>query len=148
MANIRPAAAGDIDDLVVLLHTLFSIEKDFQSDSKRQRQGLEMMLANPQGCILVAESDKKVVGMCSGQILVSTAEGGPVLLLEDVIVADEYQRQGVGKLLIKGMTDWAQPRNVSRLNLLADKNNTNALNFYKHIGWQKTQLICLRKYIV
>jgi ribosomal protein S18 acetylase RimI-like enzyme len=32
------------------------------------------------------------------------------------------------------------------LQLLADKNNLPALNFYQKQGWQSTQLVCLRKH--
>jgi hypothetical protein len=31
------------------------------------------------------------------------------------------------------------------LHLLADKKNGEALGFYRHAGWTRTNLICLRK---
>ncbi len=95
MVIVRTAWAGDIGRLTGLLEALFAIEQDFVFDPSRQRQGLAMMLDNPQGCLLVAEEDGQVVGMCSGQLLVSTAEGGLSLLVEDVVV-DEKWRAGGG----------------------------------------------------
>lgn len=147
MTTIRPATREDLHSLTTLLEILFTIEEDFQFDRKRQHHGLQMMLANHQACILVAESKKELVGMCAGQLLISTAEGGQSLLLEDVVVVEEHRRKGVGKLLIDSITEWAKAKHVSRLQLLADKNNQAALRFYENIGWQKTQLICFRKYI-
>jgi GNAT superfamily N-acetyltransferase len=41
--------------------------------------------------------------------------------------------------------DWARERGVKRLELLADRNNSPALEFYRKLNWQSTQLICLHK---
>ena len=143
---IRPAAVGDIDTLVALLRLLFTIEADFQADEERQRRGLAMMLDAPGGLILVAENDGRVIGMCSGQLLVSTAEGGPSLLMEDVVVAEGFRGAGVGRLLVSKMGEWAAARGASRLQLLADRQNSRALAFYAGLDWRTTELICLRKH--
>lgn len=103
------------------------------------------MIDNQRGCLLVAAVDGRVVGMCSGQLTISTAEGGLALLIEDVVVAKQWRRIGIGKCLMNAIAEWARLMKVTRLQLLADRNNEQALNFYKNIGWQSTQLICLRK---
>ena len=143
---IRPAESGDLDALVSLLAILFAIEEDFQIDEKKQRRGLALMLDNRQGLILVAEKDGRVIGMCSGQLLISTAEGGPVLLTEDVIVADGFRSCGIGGKLLAALGEWAAGQGASRLQLLADRTNSPALAFYTRLGWQTTNLICLRRY--
>lgn len=102
------------------------------------------MLANERGCVLVAEAEGRVVGMCTGQLLVSTAEGGLSLLVEDVVVEQQWRDRGVGRLLMTAVSDWARANKVSRLQLLADRNNMPALDFYQSLGWQTTELICLR----
>lgn len=147
MVFVRAAQAGDIDTLVLLLKSLFAIERDFQFDSSRQQRGLAMMLDNPGGCLLVAEAEGRVVGMCSGQLLVSTAEGGPALLVEDVVVFEQWRGRGVGRLLMEALGQWAGKRKVSRLQLLADRNNAPALGFYRRLGWKNTELICLRTFV-
>ena len=43
------------------------------------------------------------------------------------------------------IADRAASKKVSRLQLLADRNNSPALTFYDKAGWQMTELICLRK---
>nr|WP_321513865.1 GNAT family N-acetyltransferase [uncultured Pseudodesulfovibrio sp.] len=143
--SVCPAGHEDLESLVVLLETLFSIEEDFVVDQAKQRRGLELMLNNGRGCILAAKAaDGTVVGMCSGQLTVSTAEGGPAVLIEDVIVQQDWQGQGIGTKLMDGITAWARENEVTRLQLLADRQNLPALDFYKHLGWQPTQLVCLR----
>lgn len=145
MVPIRPAGPADIDSLVSLLHVLFSIEEDFVFNKARQQRGLEMMLNTSRGCILVAEADAAVIGMCSGQLTISTAEGGPALLVEDVVVHENWQGRGIGSRLMEAIIAWAAEQGASRFQLLADRNNRPALDFYEKIGWQTTQLICLRK---
>jgi len=83
--------------------------------------------------------------MCTVQTLISTAEGGPVGLLEDLIVAADFRNQGIAAKLVAEAVNWAECQSLKRLQLLADKNNLPALNFYKKQGWQPTQLVCLRK---
>lgn len=142
---IRSAGSADIDALIPLLHLLFSIEEDFDFDPARQRRGLEMMLGNNSAVILVAEAESRVIGMCSGQLTISTAEGGPALLIEDVVVDKPWQGRGIGRALMAALEQWARARKVMRLQLLADRNNKTGQEFYKALGWQDTSLICLRR---
>ncbi|KAF0188789.1 MAG: hypothetical protein FD168_1313 [Desulfobulbaceae bacterium] len=147
MVIIRPARLADIESLVELLQMLFELEQDFEGNPSRQQQGLRMMLDNPNGCVLVAQGDGQVIGMCSGQLLISTAEGGPALLVEDVVVCESWRGRGVGRLLMEALSAWARDKKVNRLQLLADRSNMAALEFYRCLGWQGTELICLRSCI-
>ncbi|MGZ8947534.1 MAG: N-acetyltransferase family protein [Methylococcaceae bacterium] len=147
MITIRTAYSSDIAQLVDLFNELFTIEADFDFDQDKQTYGLNLLLKSEKDCILVAESlhDNKVLGMCTVQTLISTAEGGPVCLLEDLVVAADFRNQGIGSKLVGEAINWAECQGLKRLQLLADKNNLPALNFYQKQGWQSTQLICLRK---
>lgn len=145
---IRPATRGDLPALVRLLAMLFSIEADFRPDAARQRRGLLCMLADPAGrVVLVAGRDGAVVGMVTGQLVVSTAEGGPAALVEDMVVAPEQRRQGIGAALLRALEAWALERGARRLQLLADRHNAPALRFYERAGWRGTQLVCLRRVV-
>lgn len=143
--HIRNANSADLVPMTGLLNSLFSIEKDFSADGSRQMQGLKMLLGNPRACILVAEEQGEVVGMCTGQIVISTAEGGPSILVEDVVVSSDRQGKGIGTRLMEAVLQFAGENRATRLQLLADCDNTPALKFYNKIGWNKTSLICLRK---
>lgn len=145
--TIRPAQREDLDAMVSLLQALFAIEKDFTSAPDRQRQGLMLFL---DGCgkhrsILVAETDGCVIGMATVQVLISTAEGGHVGQVEDVVVREDSRRRGVGRRLMTALTAWADQRGLMRLQLLADRLNQPALYFYRKMGWRATGLVCLRK---
>ncbi len=143
--SIRSAGSGDLDALVGLLRILFAIEEDFSFDEQRVRQGLRLLLAASRATILVAEQDRQVVGMCTGQVVISTAEGGPALLVEDVVVLPDRRGRGIGRALLDALAAWSLDAGANRMQLLADRNNGGALAFYRHCGWQGTRLICLRK---
>ena len=144
---IRSATAADIPAMVRLLETLFSIEADFMPDSARQQRGLELLLARGEhALLLVAERDGGVMGMCSAQVLISTAQGGEVALLEDVVVDVACRGEGIGAALLEQIEQWARTRGITRLQLLADRSNTPALDFYQRRGWQPTQLMAWRKF--
>jgi len=143
---IRTARPGDIPSLVRLLGLLFSIEKDFQPDPERQRRGLALMLTDlDRRVVLVAEQEGAVVGMVTVQLVISTAEGGPSALVEDMIVDPAHRWRGLGRRLMDAAGAWARERRATRLQLLADRENEPALRFYVHLGWRFTQLLCLRK---
>jgi N-acetylglutamate synthase-like GNAT family acetyltransferase len=145
-AKIRNAQSDDLDALVELLDELISVEADFAVDADRQRKGLSLLLdgCRKHRCVKVAEADGQVVGMCTAQTLISTAEGGPVALVEDMVVSAGYRRKGIGRQLIYSIEAWARQHGMTRLQLLADRTNFSALDFYDKIGWHPTQLICLR----
>jgi GNAT superfamily N-acetyltransferase len=145
--RIRPARSSDLPILVRLLGELFSIEADFAPNAEAQRVGLALLLADPRrGIVLVAERATSVVGMVTGQLVVSTAEGGLSVLVEDMVVEAEHRGHGVGRALLAAVEAWAAERGATRLQLLADRENAPALAFYGRAGWGATQLVCLRRH--
>jgi GNAT superfamily N-acetyltransferase len=147
--RIRPASTADLPALVRLLEALFSIEADFTPDRERQRLGLALMLSDPRRrAVLVAERTGAVIGMVTGQLVVSTAEGGLSVLVEDMVVDAAARGRGVGRTLLRAMESWATKRGATRLQLLADRENVPAIAFYGREGWSATQLVCLRRHPV
>ena len=143
---IRPGRKSDLDALVGLLRELFAIETDFEFDPARHRRGLLRMLqGGEKRRVWVAELNRQVVGMCSAQVVISTAEGDEAAVVEDVIVQAAVRRKGIGGKLMLEVQWWAKARGIRRVQLLADKTNEPALRFYRRGGWNKTNLICLRQ---
>lgn len=142
---IRAAEPGDIAAMTGLLGALFAIEKDFTPNREKQERGLALLLdGSPHRAALVADHGGSVVGMVTGQILVSTAEGGLTALVEDLVVAPAFRGRGVGSRLLAGINGWARAAGAVRLQLLADRDNGPALDFYGRAGWRETNLFCLR----
>ena len=95
--------------------------------------------------MIVAVQSGQVIGMCTGQLLISTAQGGLSALVEDVAVQPDHQGKGVGRRLVAVAEAWAVSQGASRIQLLADRNNAPALAFYQKMKFQTTAMICLRK---
>jgi ribosomal protein S18 acetylase RimI-like enzyme len=140
--NINDAKLEDIPALVELLAALFSIEVDFKPDTAKQVQGLRLLIQSPTtGVIKVArDSEGFAVGMVSAQLVISTAQGAPSAWVEDMIILEKYRGQGLGKALLNEALAWAKQKGASRAQLLVDVENEPALGYYKHLGWETTQL--------
>jgi ribosomal protein S18 acetylase RimI-like enzyme len=141
--TIRDARADDISAMARLLGQLFAIESDFVFREQAQKDGLFLLL-HQAACLLVADEDGVVVGMVSVQPLISTAQGGMVGLLEDLVVDEAWRGKGIGSQLLSAALDWAREQGLTRVQLLADRNNEAALQFYFRRSFQSTQLVCLR----
>ena len=147
--TIRTATRQDIPAMTSLLSALFSIEKDFTPDPVRQARGLSLLLDDAcQNHVLVAEAPGQdhgqVVGMCVGQLMVSTAQGTPSVLVEDVVVEMRARGRGIGRKLIAALAAWGEKCGATRMQLLADRDNGAALAFYQRMGWTRTNMVCLR----
>lgn len=145
MFTYRQAVTRDIPGMIELLRQLFTIERDFSFNPEKHRVGLWMLFQDESAKIFVAELEGRLVGMCTLQILTSTAEGAKVGLLEDLVVDEKFRHEGVGTFLLKTATEWGRKSGLKRIQLLADKYNMPALNFYHKYNWSTTSLICLRK---
>lgn len=107
--HITEADSRDLPDLVALLGELFARERDFTPDPEKQMRALRLILAHPeQGRLFVLRDGGRAIGMANALFTISTAEGGPVVLLEDVILSGHYRNQGLGRRLVEHVLDWAR----------------------------------------
>ena len=145
--KIRKAYQSDISQMCDLLNELFSIEADFVAAPDKQARGLQLLLEDKdRSLVLVAAVGNEVVGMCSVQTLLSTSEGSLVGLVEDVVVRNDYRGKGVATSLLANIFSWCEEKGITRVQLLADRGNQEALDFYVSREWIHTNLICMRKF--
>lgn len=145
--DIRTATTDDIPAMAELLHQLFAIESDFTPDYQKQARGLELLIERPSAIIFVAEINGEVVGMCTIQIIISTAMGMEVGAMEDLIIDVDHRGTGIGSALMRNAERWAAQKKLGRLQLRADKDNGPALCFYRQQGWTRTNLIGCMKHL-
>ena len=145
-ATIDFATHADLEAMADLLCELFTLESDFRPERDKQLRGLRLILDNKQiGRLFVLRVEGEVAGMANALITISTAEGGPVLLLEDVIVKAGFRGRQFGRRLVEHVLDWARANGMPRVTLLADKDNSPALAFYERLGFAPSAMKVLRK---
>lgn len=139
---IACANEEDIPALTELLGLLFSLEQDMQANLDKQARGLTLLLQDTQRTrVLVARDDaQRAIGMVSGQLVISTAEGGFSVWVEDLIIAPTFRGQGLGRILLDSLLHWAKAQGATRAQLLADNDNRPAWNFYERLGWQNMHM--------
>src|SRR6202007_2830183 len=91
LTRIEPATIEDLPSLAELLMDLFSQESHFRPNYNNQMRGLRLILEQPsRGRIFVLRSASQIIGMLNLLFTISTAEGGFVILLEDVIISKDF----------------------------------------------------------
>jgi GNAT superfamily N-acetyltransferase len=149
MDNLRvePATLDDLPELADLLYDLFSQEEDFVPDRDTQLRGLRLILEQPsRGRVFVLRSANRIIGMINLLITISTAEGGFVLLLEDLVVHQDHRGQGYGTKLLDYAIDFAKKKDFLRITLLTDRPNQRSLHFYLKNGFVESGMVPMRMY--
>lgn len=138
--TIESAKEEDLVQMAKLLSVLFAIEQDFTIDFDKQLAGITKLFHHEGKELLVARHDGCVVGMVTMQRLISSAEGDYIGQIEDLVVKESYRKMGVGSRLLNKMRSIAQEYGYKRIQLAADIDNDNALQFYSRRGFYQTHL--------
>lgn len=143
--HIEQATLEDLPQLTDLLFDLFTQEADFVPNRAKQMRGLRLILEQPnRGRIFVVRQNGTILGMINLLFTISTAEGGSVILLEDVIVHREHRGRGVGEKLLAHSIEYAKKKDFARITLLTDRLNEQGQRFFKAHGFIESKMIPLR----
>jgi ribosomal protein S18 acetylase RimI-like enzyme len=148
METFTIATAPDLPQLVALLHALFTQEAEFVPDAARQERGLRLIIENPDaGVILVAKAGDQVCGMVILLFTISTAQGGRVAWLEDMVIRPDARGTSLGSRLLSHAITEARARGLTRISLLTDTVNARAQAFYKKHGFAESPMLPMRLYL-
>lgn len=143
--EVTAATTEDIPALCELLGILFAQEAEFQPDHSLQAAGLREIIDSPErGQILVLRDEGVPRGMVNLLFTVSTALGGRVAILEDMIVHPDHRGGGAGAKLLRGGIEFARSVGCRRLTLLTDRANDAAQRFYARHGFVPSKMLTMR----
>jgi GNAT superfamily N-acetyltransferase len=146
--EIEPATEADLDELSEMLGGLFAQESDFRPDKDKQLRGLRLIFEQPsRGRVFVLRRDGAIVGMINLLFTISTAEGGFVILLEDLVIHKKYHGKGYGSKLLQYAIDFAKQKNFLRITLLTDRPENVAQAFFRKHGFAESSMIPMRLWI-
>jgi GNAT superfamily N-acetyltransferase len=148
LTRIEPATIEDLPSLARLLMDLFAQESDFRPDYNAQMRGLRLILEQPsRGRILVLRSATQIIGMVNLLFTISTAEGGFVILLEDLIIHKDFRGQGFGSELLKYAMEYARKKDFFRITLLTDRMSEESRAFFEKHGFQCSGMVPMRLWL-
>jgi GNAT superfamily N-acetyltransferase len=148
LTRIEPATLQDLPELTQLLMELFAQESDFRPNYNNQMRGLRLILEQPnRGRVFVLRSADRIIGMINLLFTISTAEGGFVILLEDLIIHSDFRSQGMGSQLLNYAIDYAKQKDFLRITLLTDRVSEESLVFFEKHGFQRSDMVPMRLFL-
>jgi AraC family transcriptional regulator of adaptative response/methylated-DNA-[protein]-cysteine methyltransferase len=144
--KIRKARLKDIGEITNLLELLFTQEIEFEFQKELHIKALKKIINNKDiGTIFVVTKEQKVIGCVNILFTISTALGGRVALLEDMIINPLYQNKGIGKKLLLKVFEKLKKKKVKRITLLTDGDNQKGHTFYKFLGFVESTMKVFRQ---
>ncbi len=142
---IEPATVEDLPQLADLLHDLFSREEDFKPDTAKQLRGLQLIIEQPnRGRIFVLRVHERIIGMINLLFTISTAEGGFVIILEDLVISHDHRGQSYGSQLVEHAKEFARQKDFLRITLLTDRPDEMSKHFFHRHGFQESKMVPMR----
>ena len=132
--RIRPATPGDVELIFGLIRELAEYERAPDQVTGSPKLLAAALFGEPAAAeALVAERDGNAVGFALFHATFSTWECRPGLWLEDIYVAPEHRRDGIGGVLFARVAAIAVARGCARLEWNALDWNEPALAFYRKL---------------
>jgi len=141
--TVRKANAGDLD----LVAPLFDAYRQFYRkppDLALARKFLLERFQHSESVIFVAiEEGGAAVGFVQLFPSFSSGAAARILILNDLYVAPEARRAGVGKLLLRAAADFGRAVGAVRLTLSTEITNAPAQSLYEAEGWKLQTDFCV-----
>jgi ribosomal protein S18 acetylase RimI-like enzyme len=133
--NIRSANPEDVDLLMSLVERLESELPDlpYPEDPAEFERGKVERMVN-EGVALIAEEDGNAVGYA----LARYGDHGPTTVyVSDLWVDQSARGQGIGRELLRQVSDAAVAHGSTHVVLDVDSTNRDAIAFYEHVGFKE-----------
>lgn len=139
--NIRKARLDDYAGILELYAELDELHQSNHSELFRPPEGAsrpldyiaDLVNAHDKA-LFIAEENSEIMGLA--ECLVMRSPNFPVIKrrewvqLDSIAVKQDYQHKNIGSSLLKEVIQWAESKNIERIELKVYSFNTNALEFY------------------
>lgn len=133
---IRLAGPADTAALAELVRALMRFEGKHEAEHVTPATVAGWMEGpEPHIEALLAESAGAAVGYLAFYRAFSLFKGGPVLLVENLYVAEPARGRGVGRRLLAAAADEARRRGFGRIELHVRSDNAETRAFYERVGF-------------
>lgn len=138
--NIKKLTSLNLKDFVKLIkvfETVFEMEKFSMPDESH----LQKLLERDDFLVFAAIKDNEVVGGLTAYTLHQYYSEQPLVYIYDLAVKTEFQRQGIGKKLIAGITDHCKKIGIEEIFVQADLVDKYAIDFYRSTGARHEEVV-------
>jgi ribosomal protein S18 acetylase RimI-like enzyme len=134
--EIRPVMISDLADLRVLLGYLHDLEP-WGDDQDIAAEVTLLRISQDGGRhLLVSEKDGLLVGTADLTLITNLTRGLKSFgIIENLVVAPNYRRQGIGEALLKEAILIAQQENCYKVELVSSSQREGAGSLYKKLGF-------------
>lgn len=142
---VRKAIIGDLKTIQDFNHALFLFDigrdPELNANWPHEQDGeayFTKMINEENGICFVAEVNGKVAGYLAGCMRSNVPSYRPVKRseLENMFVAEEYRRMGVGSKLAEEFITWSKSKGAAKVYVSAYVGNEKAINFYQKVGFK------------
>ena len=129
LLNVRRATVADE-------HALFALVRLFPTAAAPSREtfagALRLKLRDADGFVAVAEIGGRLVGYVAGDAHETFYAGGKVAWVDEILVAEDARRQGIGRALMAEFESWAENGRCKMIGLATRA----AATFYEELGFE------------
>lgn len=137
---IRTASKKDIPLILDLLYELGRSEPRTDSQVNTFEKLITKYISDSDKEILVAENQAGVVSMVSIMYLSRLNQEFFEMYIPELIVAKNYQNQGIGKKIIQACIKLAKNKKCQRIRLESGNKRKKSHIFYKNLGFSQSAL--------
>jgi ribosomal protein S18 acetylase RimI-like enzyme len=139
--EIRQVRIDDIDSIVPLFDA-YRVFYGKPSDLAGAREFLMARLVNRDSVIFLAETHERRVPAGFTQLYpsFSSTRMARIWILNDLFVAPDARRGGVGKALLAEAARFGRQSGAARLVLSTARTNSSAQRLYESMGWQRDEM--------
>ena len=137
--QIRDAKPSDAPRLAELIRLL-----GHEIDEKAVRKNLARLKKDGE-TPLVATLGTQVVGLCGVSARVMIHRDGPIGRISPLVVAEEAQGHGIGRMLVDAAEAWMRKKGCKLVEVTSNDRRAEAHAFYRHMGYDRTSIRFAKK---
>lgn len=134
--KIEPAVASDAERVAELFRADMS-DLGQPEDAAGLLEVAKAVIADERAHVFVARDGVHTVGVLLANDHWSIKFPGRALWIEELYVAPEARRRGLGRTLVEALLDWALPNGFAGVELEAYRMNTAASVLYRSLGFSR-----------
>lgn len=120
---IKKATLENLEDIFKIEESVFAHPWSLES--------LKNLMEDENSVAFVAVDNEVICGYCGVNTILE--EG----YITNVAVLENYRNQGIGRMLVNALLDFAKEKSLAFLTLEVRKSNTPAINLYSKNGFEK-----------